>query len=78
MYLILPWRDGGDPDRDPEQILKMTAHLKTLERARTMATEICRLGWSADIVDQDDPTGRTETWTCRHGGLQLTSPPLDA
>jgi hypothetical protein len=78
MYLVIPWRDDADLDIHQEQILGMLSRQKTLGRARETCYQICRLGWSADIVELDDPNGCAETWSPGPTGPYRITAPLDA
>ena len=78
MYLVIPWRDDADLDIHQEQILGMLSRQKTLSRARETCHQICRLGWSADIVELNDPTRHPETWAPGPDGPYRITAPLDA
>lgn len=78
MYLVIPWRDDADLDIHQDEILAMVSRQRTLSRARETCHQICRLGWSADIVELNDPSACTETWVPGPGGPVRTSDPLDA
>ena len=78
MYLIIPWRDDAELEVHQDQILQMICRHRSLDRARETCQTIGRLGWSADIVNLDDPAGRAETWSPGPGGPRLTTTALDA
>jgi hypothetical protein len=78
MYLVIPWLDDADLEVHQEQILRMVSRQKTLDRARETCSQICRLGWSADIVELNDPSGRTETWLPGPNGPHRITDPLDS
>jgi hypothetical protein len=78
MYLVIPWRDDADLDIHQDEILAMVSRQRTLSRARETCHQICRLGWSADIVELNDPNGKPETWTPGPDGPYRITAPLDA